>query len=244
MNTDGVGSLSSNTSNGITNFFLGFGVSDGQLNFRLSIDANNAGYYLCWCASQRGQQNSCANPADYNVPAGRFRLTGPNVNQESACAVGQECAVIGIRGVSMQSGDRLMILSDCGKGKPISGMPANGILETLDGSDFAFASNGSSILLSVPGIFRICFCRPVLGQGCDTSAGFQAKVGLMTASGPFEQTTVCELGSNCTAEFFGVGLDIGTAAQLVVSTFYWQHVAPHRSQTTTHYLNNQPLFGA
>eukprot|EP00913_Durusdinium_trenchii_P023249 g21827.t1 len=45
--------------------------------------------------------------------------------------------------------------------------------------------------------------------GCDTSAGFQAKVGLMTASGPFEQTTVCELGSNCTAEFFGVGLDIG-----------------------------------
>ena len=214
-NAYGVGTLRVSDANGTEEFQLGFGVSTSEQDFRLSIDASNSGYFLCWCASERGAQNACSQLWDYNVPAGRLRLTGPNVNQESVCAVGQDCAVTGIRGVSMQRGDRLMILSDCGKGKPISGMPASGILDTSDGSNFEFA-NVSSILLSVPGIFRICFCRPALGQDCVNSLGFQARVGLMTANGPFEKTTVCKLGSNCTAEFFGVGLDVGLGSKLYV----------------------------
>ena len=44
----------------------------------------------------------------------------------------------GIRGVSMQSGDRLMILSDCGRGNAIPGLPSSGVLETADGNNFAF----------------------------------------------------------------------------------------------------------
>lgn len=187
-------------------FLLSFGSSTDALDYRLFIDANSGGYPLCWCASQRGL-DACQTPADYAVQAGYLCITGPNVNQESACAVGQACSVTGIRGVGMQAGDRLMILSDCGRGGAIPGIPADGILVTSDGSSFAF-SGASDILLSVPGIFRICFCRPLSGS-CDAAPSFQARVGLMTASGPFEQTTVCELGSNCTVTVSGIGLDVG-----------------------------------
>ena len=38
----------------------------------------------------------------------------------------------------------------------------------------------------VPGIFRICFCRPMKAETCQSSSGYKARVGLMTASGPFE----------------------------------------------------------
>ena len=203
-NVHGLGNLQASG----TDWLVGFGVSSGDNDYHLYIDANNAGYFLCWCANGRGSATACAG-ADFAVDAGRLRVTGPNVNQESACAVGQECSVTGVRGVSMQSADRLMILPDCGRGNAIPGLPSSGILETADGSNFAFVGDVSSVVLSVPGIFRICFCRPAAGNSCDTVGGFQARVGLMTASGPFEQTTQCELGSNCTVDVSGIGLDVG-----------------------------------
>ena len=202
-NINGLGNLQASG----TSFLLGFGVSSSENDYHLYIDASNTGYFLCWCASARGLTTTCSG-ADFAVDAGRLRVIGPNVNQESACAVGQECSVSGIRGVDMQNGDRLMILSDCGRGNAILGLPANGILDTTDGSNFAF-EGVSSVVLSVPGIFRICFCRPANGNTCGAPEGFQARVGLMTASGPFEQTTVCQLGSNCTVEVSGIGLEVG-----------------------------------
>ena len=212
-NVNGLGDLQASG----TDWVLGFGVSTNDHDFHLYIDASNAGYFLCWCASERGSNTACAT-ADFAVYAGRLRVTGPNVNQESACAVGQECSVTGIRGVSMQSGDRLMILSDCGRGNAIPGLPASGILDTTDGSSFAFVGGVSSVVLSVPGIFRICFCRPTIGNSCETVAGFQARVGLMTASGPFEQTTECQLSSNCTVDVSGIGLDVGDQLFFTSST--------------------------
>ena len=203
-NINGLGDLQASG----TSFLLGFGVSSSENDYHLYIDASNTGYFLCWCASARGLTTTCSG-ADFAVDAGRLRVTGPNVNQESACAVGQECGVTGIRGVDMQNGDRLMILSDCGRGNAILGLPASGILDTSDGSNFAFVGDVSSVVLSVPGIFRICFCRPANGNTCGSPEGFQARVGLMTASGPFEQTTVCQLGSNCTVEVSGIGLEVG-----------------------------------
>ena len=202
-NVNGLGDLQASG----TDWVLGFGVSTNDHDYHLYIDASNAGYFLCWCASERGSNTACAT-ADFAVYAGRLRVTGPNTNQESACAVGQECSVTGIRGVSMQSGDRLMILSDCGRGNAIPGLPSSGILETADGNNFAFVGNVSSVILSVAGIFRICFCRPA-GDTCGTAVGFQARVGLMTASGPFDSTTECQLGSNCTVDMSGIGLDVG-----------------------------------
>lgn len=103
-----------------------------------------------------------------------------------------------------------MILSDCGRGSAILGFPGQGMLDSSDGTNFAFAGNGAKILLSVPGIFRICFCRPITGvDACDSSIGFTARVGLMTASGPFAQTTICYVGGKCTVSLSGVGLTAG-----------------------------------
>eukprot|EP00438_Fugacium_kawagutii_P024209 Skav223070 [mRNA] locus=scaffold419:115477:121305:+ [translate_table: standard] len=203
-NVDGLGTLQLSGDH----FLLGFGVSNSDADYRLKIDASNAGYFLCWCANERGSNTACA-AADFAVEAGRLRVTGPHFNQESICSVGQECSMTGIRGVSMQGGDRLMILSDCGKGNAIPGLPASGILETADGSTFEFLGNVSSVILSLPGIFRICFCRPTAGNSCESTLGFQARVGLMTATGPFYTTTQCDLGSNCTLDLSGVGLSVG-----------------------------------
>ncbi|CAJ1443646.1 unnamed protein product [Effrenium voratum] len=202
---------------------LGFGTSDADSDFHISLDASDAGYFLCWCASERGLANACNTPQSFDVNAGRLRVTGPNTNQESACSVGQACSITGIRGVGMKDGDRLMVLSDCGKGAAIPGFPAGGLLETIDGATFEFSGQVSNILMSVPGIFRVCFCKPLGSEVCNSSTSFRARVGLMTASGPFEQTTTCEVGSACTVQMSGIGLDIGdklliTAGQCGSST--------------------------
>ena len=205
-NQDGKGNF---TSNG-THLALGFGTSRSVEDYYLSVDADDGGYALCWCAGSRGLVDACGNPEDYQVFAGRLRVVGPRTNQESECFVGQACAVTGIRGVSMAAGDRMMILSNCGKGTALPGFPGSGIMETSDGTNFAFAGTASSILLSAPGIFRMCFCRPSpAGEVCSAPSSFQAAVGLMTASGPFEQTTTCQLGSVCTVFLSGIGLIAG-----------------------------------
>ena len=207
-NSVGKGNLSLEEASGsnMSNLVLSFGMSQASSDYRLSIDADDGGYALCWCASDRGMADACSNPEDYRVFAGRLRVVGPRTNQESECFVGQECAVTGMRGVSMETGDRLMILSNCGTGTALPGFPSSGIMETLDGVNFAFLSSTSRYLLSVPGIFRICFCRPLAGEVCASASSFHAAVGLMTASGPFEQTTTCELGSSCTVQLSGIGL--------------------------------------
>jgi hypothetical protein len=124
--------------------------------------------------------------------------------------VGQQCEITGVLGASVVPGDKLMILSDCGRGNAILGFPAQGILDSSDGTNFAFAGDGEKILLSVPGIFRICFCRPFTGiEACDSSTGFTARVGLMTASGPFARSTICDVGSACAVSLSGVGLTAG-----------------------------------
>ena len=209
-NQNGKGNLLLEEISNGTQLVLGFGVSDAASDYHLSTDANDGGYALCWCANERGLANACSSAEDYRVFAGRLRVVGPRTNQESECFVGQECAVTGIRGVGMQSGDRLMILSNCGKGTALPGFPGSGILETLDGTNFAFVTTGSSFLLSVPGIFRMCYCRPALtDEVCTAASSFQAAVGLMTASGPFEQITTCELSSACTVLLTGIGLNAG-----------------------------------
>ncbi|CAK9031780.1 unnamed protein product [Durusdinium trenchii] len=185
---------------------LTFGTSDGTSDYHVEIDASQRGYLLCWCS---GDGASTCNPEDHVVDAGRLKVLGPNTNQERGCAVGQVCQVDGVLGASMQPKDLLRILSDCGRGAAIPGFPGQGVLHSSDGSDFTFLDGGDQILLSVPGIFRICFCRPGLGEVCDSSSGFKARVGLMTASGPFVRSTTCELGSSCTISLTGIGLSIG-----------------------------------
>ena len=211
-NTDGIGSLSNLQQQGaVTTLALGFGVSDDVNSYDLAIDADAAGYLLCWCASGRGVDSACTSPEEFNVYAGRISVVGPRTNQESGCSVGQPCSVSGIQGARIAAGDRLMVLSDCGRGIALPGFPSSGILETSNSLDFAFTGNGSDILLSSPGIFRLCFCRPFPdnGEPCEQPKSFRAKVGLMTASGPFEQTATCNTGANCTLVLSGIGLQVG-----------------------------------
>lgn len=211
-NSEGLGSLSNlQRDRAVTTLDLGFGISDSQSSYYLSIDANLAGYLLCWCASGRGAVDACTSPEDFNVYAGRLSVVGPRTNQESGCSVGQPCSVSGIEGALLEAGDRLMVLSDCGRGIALPGFPGGGIMETSNSRDFAFIGNGSDVLLSTPGIFRLCFCRPWpdAGEPCEAPSSFQAKVGLMTASGPFEQVAVCNTGSNCTLLLSGIGLLAG-----------------------------------
>ena len=208
-NEEGTGTFQMiSTTGSLTQLSLSFGKSDAENDFNVQVDANQAGYLLCWCSGSGS--STCAQPSDFVVYAGRLGVHGPSTNQEKGCAVGQPCALTGVLGASITSGDRLMILSDCGRGSAILGFPGQGMLDSSDGTNFAFAGDGAKILLSVPGIFRICFCRPITGvDACDSSIGFTARVGLMTASGPFARTTICYVGSKCTVSLSGVGLTGG-----------------------------------
>ena len=209
-NPEGTGSFqSASAADSFVNLILSFGRTDADNDFHVQIDANQAGYLLCWCGS-KGSSAACVDPMAYVVYAGRLSILGPSTNQEKGCAVGQQCEITGVLGASVVPGDKLMILSDCGRGNAILGFPAQGILDSSDGTNFAFAGDGEKILLSVPGIFRICFCRPFTGiEACDSSTGFTARVGLMTASGPFARSTICDLGSACAVSLSGVGLTAG-----------------------------------
>lgn len=220
------------TSGDLVELILGFGQSDAASDFKVQIDANQAGYLLCWCQPTSG---SC-DPASHVVAAGRLSVHGPNTNQERGCAVGQSCSIQGVTGASVLPGDRLQVLSDCGTGAAIPGFPGQGVLNTSDGANFIFINAADYILLSVPGIFRLCFCRPSSTESCGSSAGFIARVGLMTASGPFVRASVCILSSNCTIELSGVGLLAGDqlwvaqgqcgAAQEIVSKGFTNLAAP------------------
>eukprot|EP00435_Cladocopium_sp_Y103_P034368 s881_g8.t2 len=149
-NPEGTGSFqSASSADSFVNLTLGFGSTDADNDFHVQIDANLAGYLLCWCGS-RGSSTACADPMDYVVYAGRLSILGPSTNQEKGCAVGQQCEITGVLGASVVPGDKLMILSDCGRGNAILGFPAQGILDSSDGTNFAFA-DGEKILLSVPG---------------------------------------------------------------------------------------------
>ena len=217
-NTEGIGNLSDlQRQESTTSLTLGFGVSDDVSSYYLSIDVDDSGYFLCWCASGRGAENACTSPEEFIVYAGRLRVVGPRTNQESGCSVGQPCSVLGIQGAGMEVGDRLMVLSDCGRGIALLGFPSSGIMETSNAQDFAFVGNSSDVLLSTPGIFRLCFCRPwpSAGETCERPKSFQAKVGLMTASGPFDQIAVCSTGSSCTLLMSGIGLLAGDQVLIV-----------------------------
>ncbi|CAE7037113.1 Herc4 [Symbiodinium sp. CCMP2592] len=188
------------------------------LDHGLRIDASEAGYDLCWCgASENDVPATCSQPPDFLVPAGKLQIEGPGANQEIICSIGQPCA-LSIRSVHAAQGDRIMVLSACGVDSAVQGFPGRGIAEYAeDRATFQFQGE-SNLLLSPAGIYRLCFCRPTAEEDCETASAFRAPVGLMTASGPFRQTSICSVGSHCTLELSGIYLQEGDAMIVVEDT--------------------------
>lgn len=76
-----------------------------------------------------------------------------------------------------------------------------------DSSTFLF-SDDSAPLSSPPGIYRLCFCMPNPHEDCAGAGSFKAPVGLLTARGPFDQLSECEVDSNCSVKLTGIGLEM------------------------------------
>ncbi|CAE7779820.1 gefF [Symbiodinium sp. CCMP2592] len=191
-----------------------FGTSDAELGLdhSLLVDASEAGYDLCWCGASENDipSGTCSQPPAFLVPAGKLQIEGPGANQEIICSVGQPCT-LSIRSVHAAQGDRIMVLSACGVDSAVQGFPGRGIaVYAEDRAMFQFQGE-SNLLLSPAGIYRLCFCRPTAEEECETATAFRAPVGLMTASGPFRQTSTCSVGSNCTLELSGIYLQEGDA---------------------------------
>lgn len=198
---------------------LGDDLSSLTLGFgRILFDPEDVGYSVCWCAVV--EQGDCQNIGDFNVAAGKLRLMGAYGGQEKSCAVGQDCALENVAGVGLIPGDRLMILSACGTGSALPGFPSNGTLETENGQDFDFLGE-ARWLTSLPGIYRICYCRPRADDPtkevdpCKVPTSFKAAVGLMTVNGPLQTTTTCALGSSCEVTIQGIDLAAGDAIMIV-----------------------------
>ena len=108
-NPEGTGSLS--ISSGV--FSLAFG--------EMLLDANQAGYSICWC----GQ--GCVAASDFAVPAGRLRVLGPYASQQANCFLGQQCRLQQIQGVGLLMGDKIMLRTNCDAGPMLPGSPGDGI---------------------------------------------------------------------------------------------------------------------
>ncbi|CAE7249789.1 Svep1, partial [Symbiodinium natans] len=138
---------------------------------------------------------------------------------ERLCSVGQHCTLAGVEGVDLLPGDRIQILAQCGSGSAIPGFPHSGLAETNDGLNFHFGDNSTTnsteILLSVPGIFRMCYCRTSAEDFCRDPVDFQARLGLLTVKGPFVQSTTCQLDNDCIIEVRGV--EVAVEDQMLVT---------------------------
>ena len=113
-------------------FILDFGSSNSESAMQLTLDSDDLGYFLCWCASARLKEDACQASHDFVVPAGILRVLGPRTNQERSCNVGQLCSLSNIEGVGTKKGDAIMILASCGHGDAIDGFPNGGIATTTD----------------------------------------------------------------------------------------------------------------
>ncbi|CAE7627267.1 ANKRD50, partial [Symbiodinium sp. CCMP2456] len=105
-------------------------------------------------------------------------------------------------------------------GSALPGFPSNGTLETENGRDFHFLGE-ARFLTSLPGIYRICYCRPQAddptkeADSCKGPSSYKAAVGLMTVNGPLQTTTTCALGSACEVTIQGIDLAAGDAIMIV-----------------------------
>ena len=189
----------------------------------IQLQAELENYYVCWCAA--AFEGACQNPATW-VQAGRMRLEGPFEPQQVQCVVGQVCHFPIIEGQGIRGGDRLMVLEACGAGDPLPGFPGHGILETpaMEGAEgaFNFIGDVGDEILEVrgrPGIYRLCFCRPVPAMdNCTLAEHFTQGIGFVVLAGPLEKVTACPLGSECTIDLLGSNLAIGDQVSVVTGS--------------------------
>ncbi|CAE7240258.1 Scube1, partial [Symbiodinium natans] len=67
-----------------------------------------------------------------------------------------------------------------------------------------------------PGIYRLCFCRPVPEvDNCTLAEHFTQGIGFMVLAGPLEKVTACPVGSDCTVDLLGSNLAIGDQVSVV-----------------------------
>ena len=113
----------------------------------------------------------------------------------------RECHFPIIQGQDIRAKDRLMVLEACGAGDPLPGFPGDGILETLGMEDGSLAGQWFNFRVDEivevrgrPGIYRLCFCRPVpTVDNCTVPEHFTQGIGFMVLAGPLEKVTTCPL---------------------------------------------------
>ncbi|CAE7793035.1 rabepk, partial [Symbiodinium sp. CCMP2592] len=199
-------------------------IVDADMNSMLTMDFkfielqyDPVPHNICWCGSS--SEGSCEDPFAW-VQAGQMRIVGPFNPHEAQCAVGQVCTFPLITGYGLRSGDRIMVLEVCG-GQALAGFPGDGILEaqgngTDDGQEFLFIGEGSQEVRGRPGVYRLCFCRPVPDvDNCTFAEHFTQGFGFLVLSGPLEKVTTCELGADCTVDFVGSNLAAGDQVTVV-----------------------------
>ena len=206
-------------------FELDFGRSNATHDYGISLDAQDLAWNLCWC----GQD--CNEAERFVVSAGQLRVLGPRTHQEIRCYIGQPCLLnetdVEFESNGAMNDDRIMVLSACGTGTAIPGVPGNSavrydsrltllrdlkrtrccknssksftqcarrcrqpplpasheeVKSTEDQGSFQFDVEGgllkpeAVILQSIPGIFRLCFCRPSRESDCATPRWRFAKI--------------------------------------------------------------------
>ena len=157
-----------------------------------AVTAPAGTYQLCWCSLA----GSCSTAERFLVPSGQILLRGPTQHQDRTCVAGQTCALNGIHGQYLDTGDVFMILETCGSAFLPPGIPPFGFIEngtdpdsrqdnsTADAFRTYRVSWGMVPFTSSGGLHRLCWCAS--GGACTEAGGqrFQVDFGGLFVVGP------------------------------------------------------------
>ena len=87
-------------------------------------------------------------------------MHGPASDNYVVGSVGQYCRIKCIKGLGLQPDDMVTAQEyalTCGAGKPIDNLSGDGIAKWGITNLAIFDFNGADMLLSIPGIYRVCY---------------------------------------------------------------------------------------
>ncbi|CAE8672703.1 unnamed protein product [Polarella glacialis] len=172
-------------------------------------------FHLCWCQPQGSGENECASGADFAAIAGLFIAGGPYPGQSHTCTVNEACS-LSLRGVGLQPGDQVMLLSRCGDASAVL-VAATGpwakakIAEGPDGAHYELQGQNALGSDGVPRQAELCWC-PVHGD-CSDPRNFAALAAVLDVGCPpgfyrligkppaQDSCRICHRGSFCTGGF-------------------------------------------
>ena len=190
-------------SNGVPRF-AGFGAvslvenSGARITFtEAQVSSSGGQYRLCWCSFAHF---TCSVVENFRTDTGELLLLGPSpLSQDRTCIAGQTCALEGLVGQHLASGDRVLVLDTCSSTVMVPRFPDHGLLEVVEAGAASRVTWSGAIVSAAGGQYRLCWC-PASAASCNVATHEHiVDFGGLTLVGvsPVMQDRTCVSGRTC-----------------------------------------------